>query len=261
MPLGCSMRLSGIVLFAVCVSASSFAAAPQTTPKDYYADYVEAGELLKRKEFERARSILERLVPVFPEDSSTWIAYAIALNALHRDEEAIAAAEKGIAIGGVVSERYTYFEIAKIYARNGQREQALSSLERALASRFTPRTQILHEPAFQAFTDDERFRRIAGQLPPRDFSRDEGWRYDIAFLVEEARRLHPSPAREAFSAEFERAAKELSDAVPTLVGYADSGEAAGAAHICCMTATAVSTSIRTRGDCRCVCISSPMAYS
>ncbi len=210
------MRFAVVLSFALTVQVSSFAAAPNSSPASYYADFVEAGELLKRKEYEPARTILERLVHAFPDDSSTWISYAIALSGLHRDEEAIGAAEQGIAIGGVPSERYSYFEIAKLYARNGKREQALDLLERALASRFTPRTQILHEPVFQAFVNDERFRRISGQLPLREFSRDDGWRYDIAFVAEEARRLHPSPAREAFSEEFERATKALSDAVPSL---------------------------------------------
>lgn len=209
------MRFFGIVLLAACLCGGSFAASPKPSPEGYYADSVEAEELLKRKEFERARAILERLVQRDPQDSSTWIAYAIALGGLHRDEEAIAAAKKGVEIG-VLSERYTFYEIAKIYARDGRREQAFDYLERALARRFTPRTQIQHESLFQPFASDERFRRLSGQLPPRDFSRDEGWRYDITFLVEEARRLHPSPSREAFSAEFERAAKTLSNAVPTL---------------------------------------------
>ena len=123
---------------------------------------------------------------------------------------------ESIEAGDFQSKRYAYFELAKRYAHDGRREEALDLLERALASRFTPRTQILNEPAFQAFANDERFRRISGQLPAGDFSRDEGWRYDIAFLSDEARRLHASPTREAFSAEFERATKALSDAVPTL---------------------------------------------
>lgn len=123
---------------------------------------------------------------------------------------------ESIEAGDFQSKRYAYFEIAKLYAHDGQREQTLHALERALANRFTPRTQILHEPAFQAFANDERFRALSGQLPARDFSRDEGWRYDIAFLGDEARRLHASPTREAFSEEFAQATKALSDAVPTL---------------------------------------------
>ena len=123
---------------------------------------------------------------------------------------------ESIEAGDSQSKRYAYFEFAKLYAHDGRREQTLHALERALANRFTPRTQIRDEPAFQGYANDERFRAISGQLPPRDFSRDEGWRYDIAFLGDEARRLHASPTREAFSEEFAQATRALSDAVPTL---------------------------------------------
>lgn len=102
---GCSSPCSE-QLYGWCISDES------TRP-----DFVAAGELLKRKEYEPARAILERLVQVFPDDSSTWISYAIALSGLHRDEEA---------------ERYSFFEIAKLYARNGKREQAGAAISGAV---------------------------------------------------------------------------------------------------------------------------------
>ena len=83
------MRTARILLFALCVQASAFAAAPKSSPADYYVDFVEAGEMLGGQKYEPARAILDRLVHIFPDDSSTWTSYAIALTGLHRDEEAI----------------------------------------------------------------------------------------------------------------------------------------------------------------------------
>jgi hypothetical protein len=117
---------------------------------------------------------------------------------------------------GITNERYNWLELSKLHARLGQQEQALDCLERALEKRYTPRTAIRDEPTFQAFAVNARFRRIAGLLPEQAFSRDEGWRYDLALLAEEARRLHASPRREAFSAEFAAATRVLHDRIPML---------------------------------------------
>jgi len=60
---------------------------------------------------------------------------------------------------------------------------------------------------------------IALALPaPSDLGadRDEGWRSDLDFLVEEARRVHADPERPAFSPRFQRRASELRSAIPDL---------------------------------------------
>ena len=44
--------------------------------------------------------------------------------------------------------------------------------------------------------------------------RDEGWRSDLEFLVEEARRLHADPDRPAFSSHFDEETAALFDSIP-----------------------------------------------
>jgi len=47
-------------------------------------------------------------------------------------------------------------------------------------------------------------------------NRDDSWRADLDFLVEEARRVHADPERPAFSPRFEAQAQELREAIPQL---------------------------------------------
>jgi tetratricopeptide (TPR) repeat protein len=189
--------------------------AQSLSPETYYAESLQAQELMKRNEYRQALPLLDRITRYYAGDSTTWTAMAIALNETGQGEEAVRAADKALELGWI-SQTYAYYEVAKIYARQGKKEDVLRTLDRAIDARFTPRTRIRDEPIFQAFANDARFRQISGQLPRREFSRDAGWQYDIDFLMSEARRLHASAKREAFSAEFERAGKDLHVAIPAL---------------------------------------------
>lgn len=199
----------------MCVLQSASADDRPMSPESYYSESERARALFESKQYAQAVPLIEQLIQHYPDDSSSWLAAAIGLGELGRTEASLKAARRSIEIGAE-NERYIWFEIAKLHAKAGQRDEALEALERALAARFTPRTRIRDEPAFRAYANDERFRNVAGLLPARAFSRDAGWRYDIAFLAAEARRLHASFTREAFSAEFEAATKALHDDVPRL---------------------------------------------
>lgn len=204
-----------LVAIGLCVLQGAGAEEQALSPETYYSELHRARELFEAKQYERALPLLEKLTEYYSDDSSTWLTAAISANATGDAERALDAARRANQLG-VANERYNWFEIAKLDAKRGRQDLALDSLERALEKRFTPRTRIRDEPAFSAFATDARFRRIAGLLPEHDFSRDEGWRYDLAFLTEEARRLHASPRREAFSTEFANAARALSDRIPQL---------------------------------------------
>ena len=184
-------------------------------PELYYVETQRARQLFENKQYSEALPLIEKLTARYAHDSMGWLAKAIAANATGQYDVAIEAGQRALALGAI-NERYAWFEVAKAYASEGNRAGALEAIENALAERLTPRTHIRDEQAFAAFKDDERFRSLAGVLPARSFYREEGWRYDLAFVVQEARRVHASFAREAFSPEFEAAARALHDEIPRL---------------------------------------------
>jgi tetratricopeptide (TPR) repeat protein len=209
------MLRATIFAIGVCVLPGANAAERPLSPDSYYFEARRARALFERNQYEQALPLIQRLTGYYEDDSSAWIAAAISANETGRLEQALDAARRAVQIGAA-SERYNWFEIAKLYAKLGQPDHALESLERALETRYTPRTRIRDEPAFRALYANDRFRRIAALLPEQPFSRDEGWRYDLALLAGEARRLHASPRREAFSDEFAKATAELNDRIPGL---------------------------------------------
>ena len=150
-----------------------------------------------------------------PWDGDIWLNYAVASRNIGRLQDAVFGAKKALALGAGYRPQVAY-EIARGHATLGQKDSALAWIARALDWRLTPRTRLQTDSAFMAYRDDDRFRALAGMLPKRTFTRDEGWRYDLEFLVAEARRLHTSWEREEYSAEFEAAIKEINERIPKL---------------------------------------------
>jgi len=71
---------------------------------------------------------------------------------------------------------------------------------------------------WQGLRGDQRVRDMAGIIDADRMSRDEGWRYDLAFLAREIKRLAYAPFAIQPEAEFDRAVAGLDGAIP---GFSD----------------------------------------
>jgi hypothetical protein len=63
---------------------------------------------------------------------------------------------------------------------------------------------------------DPRFHELVGELPHRAFTRDEGWRYDLAYLVSETKRVHYLYRNQPLPKEFTDEVQALNEQIPTL---------------------------------------------
>jgi tetratricopeptide (TPR) repeat protein len=181
----------------------------------YHRTYQRAFELYAQDRFEEAIPLLEALVERQPGDPGLWGRLGRALEVAGRAEDAIEAYGTALDIGY----RFTPWiahRIALQHAEAGRADSAIAWIERALAERWDDRPSIGSEPAFEALRRDPRFPELGGELPDREFTRDEGWRYDLDFLVQEAQRMHVGPDRPAFSETFDSAATSLRERIPEL---------------------------------------------
>lgn len=195
---------------------------------EHYALLSDARAALDQRRFPEAMELYRRLAQNNPRDGDLWMGYAAAAQGAGKTSEMIAGAEEVIELGtgfrpgaslkaiSPVDRPFVAYLIARGYSSLGSKAQALDWLDRALAWRYTPRTNLQTDTSFRAFLEDERFRRIAGFPPRGSASREERWRYDIDWLVAEAKRVHASPTREAFSPEFENAARDLKSRIKQL---------------------------------------------
>jgi tetratricopeptide (TPR) repeat protein len=144
---------------------------------------------------------LEELNAAAPGRPEVLIRLAGGYRGQGRHAEADALLREQIDAGFVGKDR-AWLRLARSAATAGLRDSALACLRRALDEGFHERPSLKSHEDFAALRDDPRFRRLAGFPADPDADRAAGWREDLAFLLEEARRLHADPRRPAESPAF-----------------------------------------------------------
>ncbi len=206
----------GAMLGALALVWIPSIARAQTLGPDAYLDTREQAEAAYREgRYGDASVAFRALLEANPGDGDLWIRLGRAHERAEERPEAIEAFQRAKALG--YGKRYTLDTwIAALYADLDDQEAAYEWLERALADGLEGRNRISQHRAFKRYEDDDRYRRIAGLLPRRELTRDDGWLYDLDYLVEEIRRLHAAFERPAFSPAFEATVADIRTRIPRL---------------------------------------------
>lgn len=182
---------------------------------DYPTLLERAEQAYRARDTDSVIGLFEEIVERDPLRGDAWFGLSRGYEWAERLDEAIIAAERAQEIGWEYA-AWPSYRVAQLHARAGHREAALTWLDRALSERFEDRPEIAGDEAFASLRENDRFRRLAGIPPEALDSRDELWRFDLAYLVEEAQRMHADPGRPAFSEEFRRAADALGAEIDSL---------------------------------------------
>jgi hypothetical protein len=108
------------------------------------------------------------------------------------------------------------YRIACCEAAAGDGEAAVAALREAFDRGMRDLARVRSEEHWQELRADQRIRDMVGIIDVGSMSRDGGWRYDLAFLVREIKRLAYAPFALQPEADFDRAAAELDAAIPGL---------------------------------------------
>jgi tetratricopeptide (TPR) repeat protein len=192
-------------------------------PADYYLRRKVALAMAHRGECADAVPRLSALVREFGDDSELWAELGLCESAIGGREAAIASLETALELGaGPFDGNFETIpaeimvEIGWLHAGLGDVEEALSWLRRGLEARYTWRPQMASMVEAAGLIGNPGFDALAGLAPDGEWTRDERWRYDIAFLGEQVALLHFDADHHTPAAELERFLQELSDAVPEL---------------------------------------------
>jgi len=192
-------------------------------PAAYYARVQSARQMVRADNCEGAVPLLEQATDEYADHGNVWGLLGACLDKLGKWEGAVEAYTEALGLGVQPWDSDLYLppndmmvKIAGVYAQAGDTENALLWLRRGLEARYDERPDIATAPEFAKLLGDDEFAALAGLAPVGTLTRDEEWRYDIAFLREQVTMLHVDPDHHTPAAELERMLFELSAAVPEL---------------------------------------------
>lgn len=167
------------------------------------------------KEWSEAAALWEKVVQQNPTEGGFWSQLGQARFNAQDYRGVIPAFEKVIALGwGLPPERA--YDIARCYALLGDKESALEWLDKAFQMGFRRIDNASKAAEFQSLHTDERFRKIVALIDTNGMSRDEGWRYDLALLGREIKRVGYAPLLRQNEIEINVAVQRLHDSIPKL---------------------------------------------
>ncbi len=209
-----------VVIFAVCNTkfASSQTVAEQKPSEiSFYFETVQRAQAnAAAKQWSEAVVQWEKLVKVNPVEGRFWNQLALAYYNAKDYRKSIPAYEKQIELGAGLPANAAY-NIACDYALIGEKEKAITWLEKAFKMGFTNLPGSQTDADLASIRDDPRYRNIVGLVDISNMSRDEKWRSDLQLLNREIKRkgynLFPRTGTEA---DFDAAVKRLNDSIPQL---------------------------------------------
>ncbi|HEY3750042.1 MAG TPA: hypothetical protein VGL80_12655 [Pseudonocardiaceae bacterium] len=108
------------------------------------------------------------------------------------------------------------YRIACCAAAAGEREAAVAALSAALDRGMRDLARVRTEEHWRELLGDQRIRDMVGIIDVDSMARDEGWRYDLAFLAREIKRLAYAPFAIRSEAEFDQVVAQLDAAITGL---------------------------------------------
>lgn len=186
-------------------------------PMAYYELSKEADQFFQQQNFAKAAETYEKLTRAYPFDGEKWRRLGASLYQLGKFREAAPAYLKAHELGVMSYPQYNALNIAKSYARAGDADNALVWLEKTLRDlRFNQKPSLLNDKAFESLKNNPRFLELVRGAPQKELSRDEGWRYDVDYLLSEVKRLNAVYSKAPFPDQLLRAADKLKADIPKL---------------------------------------------
>lgn len=186
------------------------------SPAEYHDLSRQAEQSLGRGDYAKAAEILDKVLKAYPLEGLKWRRLGFSLYQAGKFQEAIPAFKKGNDLGHPLGRIVTGYYIAASYARAGDKDNALEWLNTIIYRyHYAGKKFLLDDPAFESLKNDARFLKLFN-LPKREFSRNEGWRYDLDFLLSEIKRLNPVYRNSPLPPDLTKAASKLRKDIPKL---------------------------------------------
>ncbi len=176
----------------------------------------QAREASQAKQWTEAASLWEEVTKENPVTGDFWQQLARARYNNQDYAGAITAYEKAMSLGVNGLRSDIPYEVARCYARLGERNLALDWFEKAMKVGYRDLQNAQQDAELQLLQSDLKFRELTAMVDPSSMSRDEGWRFDLRLMAREIARRGYAPFRQISHEEFDRRVAVLDARVPKL---------------------------------------------
>jgi tetratricopeptide (TPR) repeat protein len=191
--------------------------APTPEPFGYFNRKQEAERLADDGHFAEAEALADRLVVDYSIDGDNWALAARVKRHLGKYAEAARDYRRAMELLGPGPPNRAEYWLAASEAAAGNTKDALDVLEHLVAEdHYLFRPSLAQDEAFTALRAEPRFLQIAGHQASESWTRNEGWRRDIDYLVSEVKRVNPDFHDRPLPQLFEQNYHQLRSAVPKL---------------------------------------------
>lgn len=178
-----------------------FAQLTNTNIKDpviYFQQRTEAFYLAENQNWSELIPLLENLTEQYQLDGDLFYMLGIALYETKDYQKAIPAFMQTLDLGGTIISVPTgsrpsndiMIKIAKAYALEGDRANALLWLKKGIAARYDEKFHLIGDPAFNTLSEEVEFLDLFGLNGDGDLPREEAWQADLNYLQRRIVEVH-----------------------------------------------------------------------
>jgi hypothetical protein len=192
---------------------------------EYFHQRNEAVSLVKNEKWQESIAILENLTKDYENDPDLFYLLGLSYYQIEQYQNAITALKKTLDLGGTILREIPtgsapsndiMIKIAKAYAKDGDKYNAMVWLRKGFASRYDEKPFLKDSSAFEKFNDDEDFLALFGDNNQTNITREEAWTNDILYLEKRINELHYSPYHGISKAELSKEILNLKTNITSL---------------------------------------------
>ncbi|REE79722.1 hypothetical protein BX611_2617 [Lutibacter oceani] len=223
-----NITITSIILFLLININYTFSQTKNNTiesPLEYIHHRNEAISLVKNEKWQESIEILKNLTTQYQNDADLFYLLGLSYYETGQFTNAIMVLKKTLESGGTIltdiptgsaPSNDIMIKIAKAYAEDGDKENALLWLQKGFASRYDEKPFLKGDAAFKDFIEDENFLALFGNDNQANITREETWVKDISYLENRINELHYSPYHAISKTELSKAILNLKTKIASL---------------------------------------------
>ncbi len=211
------MRVRNLLLSAT-VLVASLASADSASSIHYLQLQRQLQDLGPKLSPKDKLTALESMVQINGQSGVLWHQLAQSRLTNKKFDEALEAYNKALELGGFANKFRAgcHYDIACALSLKGEKEAAFTALQKSMDLGFRDLAHLRTDSDLVALHTDPRWESVAATKDTTKMSRDEAWRYDIALVDREVRRIHYDAYAKFPKIEMDSFVEKLTSDVPHL---------------------------------------------